>query len=161
MKAIETYYGGYKFRSRLEARWAVYFDCLGILWEYEKEGYSLDNGYLYLPDFWLPEVRMWAEVKGEDFTDTETKKAELLTVGSNKPCLLLSGIPSLIPYEAIWNVGKQISRDEFAIIKCECNRHFYFWEDCDAENEQALMNEAILLSREIRFEHRKNYGHYY
>ena len=26
IKAIETYYKGYRFRSRLEARWAVFFD---------------------------------------------------------------------------------------------------------------------------------------
>jgi hypothetical protein len=25
-KAIETHYKGYRFRSRLEARWAVFFD---------------------------------------------------------------------------------------------------------------------------------------
>ena len=30
IKAIETIYNGYKFRSRLEARWAVFFDEAGI-----------------------------------------------------------------------------------------------------------------------------------
>lgn len=40
MQAIQTRYKGYHFRSRLEARWAVFFDTLGILWEYEKEGLS-------------------------------------------------------------------------------------------------------------------------
>lgn len=30
MKAIETRYKGYRFRSRLEARWAVFFDALGL-----------------------------------------------------------------------------------------------------------------------------------
>lgn len=40
-KAIQTVYKGYKFRSRLEARWAVFFDALGITWQYEKEGYEL------------------------------------------------------------------------------------------------------------------------
>lgn len=52
-KAIETRYKGYRFRSRLEARWAVFFDALGTKWEYEKEGYELPSGH-YLPDFWLP-----------------------------------------------------------------------------------------------------------
>ena len=28
IKAIETVYNGYRFRSRLEARWAVFFDAL-------------------------------------------------------------------------------------------------------------------------------------
>ena len=39
IKAIETIYNGYRFRSRLEARWAVFFDEIGIKYEYEKEGY--------------------------------------------------------------------------------------------------------------------------
>ena len=30
IKAIDTVYNGYKFRSRLEARWAVFFDEIGI-----------------------------------------------------------------------------------------------------------------------------------
>ena len=54
LKPIETYYNGYRFRSRLEARWAVFFDALGIKWEYEPEGYELPGGIRYLPDFYLP-----------------------------------------------------------------------------------------------------------
>lgn len=50
IKAIETSYKGYRFRSRLEARWAVFFDALGIAWEYEPEGFELPSGR-YLPDF--------------------------------------------------------------------------------------------------------------
>lgn len=50
IKAIETHYKGYKFRSRLEARWAVFFDALGLCWDYESEGYDL-GGVYYLPDF--------------------------------------------------------------------------------------------------------------
>jgi hypothetical protein len=65
IKAIETRYKGYRFRSRLEARWAVFLDTLGIAWEYEKEGYDLGEAGWYLPDFWLPEMKIWAEVKAE------------------------------------------------------------------------------------------------
>lgn len=43
IKAIETLYNGYKFRSRLEARWAVFFDAVGSKWEYEKEGFDLNG----------------------------------------------------------------------------------------------------------------------
>ena len=66
MKPIETKYKGYKFRSRLEARWAVFFDSLGLDWEYEKEGFDLGNGLYYLPDFYLPNLagrKVWIEVK--------------------------------------------------------------------------------------------------
>ena len=43
MKAIQTEYKGYLFRSRLEARWAVFFDACGVRWEYEPEGYDLGD----------------------------------------------------------------------------------------------------------------------
>jgi hypothetical protein len=53
IKAIETRYKGFRFRSRLEARWAVFFDTLGLPFRYEVEGYVLGDGRRYLPDFWL------------------------------------------------------------------------------------------------------------
>lgn len=68
IKPIDTIYNGYRFRSRLEARWAVFFDTLGIRYEYEKEGYDID-GTWYLPDFWLPDLDCFFEVKGS-YKDT-------------------------------------------------------------------------------------------
>ena len=66
IKAIETVYKGYRFRSRLEARWAVFFDALGVKWEYEKEGFDLGEAGWYLPDFWLPGLNLWFEIKPFD-----------------------------------------------------------------------------------------------
>ena len=63
IKAIETAYKGYRFRSRLEARWAVYLDELGVEWKYEPEGYELDKAGRYLPDFYLPTSDSFIEVK--------------------------------------------------------------------------------------------------
>ena len=62
IKAIETVYNGYKFRSRLEARWAVFFDAAGIKYEYEPEGFT-DGDLCYLPDFYLPDHNVYVEVK--------------------------------------------------------------------------------------------------
>lgn len=62
IKAIDTIYRGYKFRSRLEARWAVFLDRVGLQWEYEFEGFALPSGY-YLPDFYFPRDHWWLEVK--------------------------------------------------------------------------------------------------
>lgn len=62
MQAIDTFYKGYRFRSRLEARWAVYFDQVGISWDYEPAGFNLGNK-IYLPDFFLPEFGTYIEVK--------------------------------------------------------------------------------------------------
>jgi hypothetical protein len=74
IQAIETHYAGCRFRSRLEAKWAVFFDHLGIEWEYEPQGYICsarltretrdDEPINYLPDFWLPGRGVFAEVKG-------------------------------------------------------------------------------------------------
>jgi len=50
------------FRSRLEARWAVFFDALGEEWQYEVEGFELPSGR-YLPDFYLPKRKTYVEVK--------------------------------------------------------------------------------------------------
>lgn len=65
---IETIYAGCRFRSRLEARWAVFFTTLGVEWEYEPQGYLVgDEGHQrpYLPDFYLPQLGTWVEVKGD------------------------------------------------------------------------------------------------
>lgn len=69
IQAIETRYAGHRFRSRLEARWAVFFTALGIKWEYEPQGYLVgpDSGRTpYLPDFYLPREKLWVEVKGSE-----------------------------------------------------------------------------------------------
>lgn len=65
IQAIETVYNGYRFRSRLEARWAVFFDAAGIEYQYEPEGYKLSNGKIYLPDFYLPDFNIYAEIKAD------------------------------------------------------------------------------------------------
>ncbi len=53
IRPIPTHYNGYHFRSRLEARWAVFLDQIGVRYSYEPQGYAM-NGTAYLPDFWLP-----------------------------------------------------------------------------------------------------------
>lgn len=66
IKAIETVYNGYRFRSRLEARWAVFFDAMHIEYVYEPEGFIGFDNIPYLPDFYLPEEKVYVEVKGYD-----------------------------------------------------------------------------------------------
>ena len=85
IKPIETIYNGYRFRSRLEARWAVFFDALGVPYEYEPEGFDLGNGLYYLPDFRVkcygtrtgfpdrPAFDLWIEVKGK-MTEKDAEK---------------------------------------------------------------------------------------
>lgn len=107
--ALPTYYAGHKFRSRLEARWAMFFDLLEIKWEYEPEGYKLSTGECYLPDFFLPKFNshnikstgMWVEVKHIGGCLEKPKQFAMDHYLSGKPCdiLLAVGLPS----EAIFN----------------------------------------------------------
>ena len=66
IRAIDTRYKGHRFRSRTEARWAVFFDQLGIEWQYEVEGFELPDGTRYLPDFLITTPQgstRWVEIK--------------------------------------------------------------------------------------------------
>jgi len=91
--AIETSYKGYRFRSRLEARWAVFFDALGVPWEYEKEGYDLPEVGKYLPDFWLPHQEAFVEIKGEHPNEEELAKCYQLFRNSGYAVFAFSGVP--------------------------------------------------------------------
>jgi hypothetical protein len=65
----------------LEARHAVFFDMVGIPYEYEKQGYILPNGEPYLPDFQLypgSEHRFWLEVKAREPDEAEIAKCAQL-----------------------------------------------------------------------------------
>jgi hypothetical protein len=59
-RGIPTVYQGYEFRSRLEARWAAFFDQLGWAWEFEP--FDLDG---WIPDFQLADFAepMLVEIK--------------------------------------------------------------------------------------------------
>lgn len=97
IKPIETYYNGIKFRSRAEARWAVFFDACGIKWEYEPEGYVVGDNLCYLPDFLIHNVGirgsekngqtfdLYIEVKGSNkITSEEIEKIDKFSAVTNE-----------------------------------------------------------------------------
>jgi len=54
IEAKPTIYNGVKYKSRLEARWAVFFDSTSLVpnWRYEPKTFHLkDKGWDYTPDF--------------------------------------------------------------------------------------------------------------
>lgn len=101
IKAIETKWKGYRFRSRLEARWAVFFERLGWRWEYEPQGFEKD-GVRYLPDFLVhptDKLSYWVEVKGDPKWLKENKGNldQLHDFGGILPGFCDSGISQNIP----------------------------------------------------------------
>lgn len=85
--AIQTVYKGYKFRSRLEARWALFFDAMKFQWDYEPEGFDLGATGWYLPDFYLHDFSAWVEIKPKNADQTQVicQLAAMQTLGIASP----------------------------------------------------------------------------
>jgi hypothetical protein len=89
IRAIETRYAGCRFRSRLEARWAVFFDNMGISWQYEPQGFIVADRP-YLPDFLLEDCGTWVEVKG---SETELDRDLMVAAAEHLPAIVPRGEP--------------------------------------------------------------------
>lgn len=113
IKAIDTRYNGFYFRSRLEARWAVFFDALGLEYQYEPEGFDIDGDW-YLPDFFLPHFNAWVEIKPtEDKFDFSLKnKMSAISSHFQQPYLGISGSPGI---DLSYNRCRTFTYDMFII----------------------------------------------
>lgn len=133
IKPIETVYRGHRFRSRLEARWAVFFTELGIEYLYEPEGFELGDGVRYLPDFFLPSMAVHVEVKPtREISQTDLEKIVRFASDGGKPLLLLVGSPG----DAI--TARLLDRtclDSWSMLKASAESDdellIQFWESID------------------------------
>ena len=162
MKPIETRYKGVSFRSRLEARWAVFFDALGIAWEYEHEGYELNDGTRYLPDFWLPVFDGGLHVEVKPTNDGFDKAYEFARSGGK--IMLADGTPACKEYTVL--ATNEGSSDHSDHNNCFCDKyitgthrdeHRMFW-CCGDEGDSSARNNpdvarAVEAARSARFEH--------
>jgi hypothetical protein len=128
--AIETVYDGYRFRSRLEARWAVFFKTAGIRYIYEPECFRLPSGKLYLPDFYLPDVNMrTTEDKGGIYVEVKPSRPNFsemdylfeLSQITGKSVLLIEGRP------ALWHCFCDAEGDGHYEYTCT---HYKNWDVC-------------------------------
>lgn len=87
-------YHGYEMRSHSETRWASMMDFLGIHWRYEPAIYQTRHGG-YLPDFWLPHVGAFVEVKGPKPSGLEIEKAIGLEEATGCPVIFAHGAPEV------------------------------------------------------------------
>jgi hypothetical protein len=177
MKAIETKYKGHRFRSRLEARWAVFFDVIDFKVEYEPEGYTQD-GTAYLPDFSvaLPNGKhFYCEVKPEEYHFSDDPKLEFyreLVNALQRPFLMLTGVPQFMVYDQIapnrppntfqtvffldYEPYLQVADDYWIphITFNEHNGHMYFQHDDRAARNSfgKKFVDAVYAARSARFE---------
>ena len=139
--ALETIYKGVKYRSRIEARWAVFFDKAVIEAHYEPEGFDLGEGVKYLPDFYLPIWDTYFEVKGAEPDDAERDKAERLSAMSDKTVMLVHGgighgkYTGILFRDGAEVVGPKRAKMRYSILDCRrCERAvLYQWYGEDGE----------------------------
>lgn len=86
--AKPTIYKGIIFRSRLEARWAAFFDQLGWHWNYEP--FDLHG---WSPDFVLGYKQLLVEVKPFDFLALEETREKMRRAAPRANLLLISDSP--------------------------------------------------------------------
>lgn len=120
MKAIQTSYKDYLFRSRLEARWAVFFDTIGIKWEYEYEGFT-DGKTYYLPDFYFPQYDLHGEIKPANHENKDIAKWLMF----DKPLVILSGMPHCKP-SVIYNL-EPYTIDVIPFINILKPKYGFYW----------------------------------
>lgn len=103
IKPIETIYNGNRFRSRLEARVAVALDEMGIKYFYEPEGYALSSGERYLPDFYLPDLDYYVEVKGKnDHLYADIEKCAKFVEVKKTSIIIITEIPYASEAEGLY-----------------------------------------------------------
>jgi hypothetical protein len=110
IQPIQTRYAGCRFRSRTEARTAVFLDHLGIAWAYEQQGYTLPSGARYLPDFHLPELKIFLEIKGAQPSGQDLAKVREFAVEAKA-----HGYVTLVLTGDIPRTGPSLAARAFAV----------------------------------------------
>lgn len=159
--ALPVWHKGYRFRSRLEGRWGVFFESIGIEFEYEPQGFKLENDVCYLPDFWLPVTRTYAEIKPSDPTAEEKRKCELTVMGTGGLFLILSGTPDFRSYPGVSRDAGELTEATYS-LDIHANFKAYFQEHrfwafpapCTLEEEfcSDRYREAVYAARGARFD---------
>lgn len=163
IKPIETIYNGYRFRSRLEARWAVFFDSIGWDYEYEPQGFELPSGLRYLPDFlvWINLYNYdkvepyYVEIKPKGVPMSDYERKKIAGFSRQKDLLLLEDTPSVNSvYKIISNIDGSIEDTDFIF---EAHKYgIYYSSDslADISDEDASPRtfNAIRMARGARFE---------
>lgn len=157
MIAKDTYILNTYFRSRLEAKWAVYFHLLGVKWEYEPVKFELQNGDTYIPDFYFPDYDFYAEVKPlqqEDVRWSYFDAGLVLMFGSPhaKP------MPSNMRDERGFGVCPPLVIPFYDLVEDNEDKFWYCGGDEDMSNISPF-KESIRAANMYRFESRQPVKH--
>lgn len=85
VEAIQTTVDGVRYRSRTEARWAIFFSALNLTFSYEPQRLRLSSGETYLPDFYIREFSAWFEVKAANDAIVTNESARARRLAADHP----------------------------------------------------------------------------
>lgn len=76
MSHVETVFGEYRFHNRLAARWAAFFDVLGLPYKYQSQGYTFTGlgNRQWTPDFCLPDFGSERDGRGDLYLSVFERK---------------------------------------------------------------------------------------
>ena len=176
MQAKPTLYAGYRFRSKLEAKWAVFFDELKIPYQYEPEAFVCSDGSQYTPDFFLPKsylrdwnsIGLYLEIKPFGW-QYEDKYADRIAsaFGENDNLVLFSGEPFDILAETVegnyqlspsWDNYMEIQHcEKCGVLKAEfMESNYCHCPLCDGKVNTGAAQRAAEKARQYRFEFQPN-----
>lgn len=175
--AKPTTYNGYLFRSKLEAKWAVFFDKLRVPYQYEPEAFICKDGSQYTPDFYLPDsylrysIRkgLYLEIKPLEFMDNKYEKRISSAFGKQSNLCLFVGDPYdnvCTEYGCPEHDRNHELRPNFdnymmlfycekcRILKAEFSEGNYMYCPlCDGGRESEVISRAATDARQYRFQY--------
>lgn len=95
MNVLPTKFHGIEYRSRTEAMWAAYFWFTKTEFIYEPEAFNLGVAGCYLPDFFLPSLDSFVEIKPTFVMSGRESPCAELAIASNKKVILIHGRPKV------------------------------------------------------------------
>ncbi len=123
--AIPSVYRNCEYKSRLEAHWAVFFDEHGVEFVYEPHRLLFADGVVYIPDFYLPDLSTWFEVKGNPSRSAQKKPLLLWEKVAPKGQRVAVGLGEgqvSVPYR----LDDDVVSYDGAVIRCSGCRAVWF-----------------------------------
>jgi hypothetical protein len=143
IKSKKTQYGSVLFKSILEARWAVFFDSLGITYTYEPDCFEVETGgrtVTYKPDFFLPDLSKYIEIKPNKPYEIEKTKAAAWSKHIGDTIILFNLNPPSGNLENGWEFSFSEIQNIPMLSKCLC------WGECPKCSHIDLAEDGELTS---------------
>lgn len=156
-----VFFRGEWFDSELEAQWAFVFWKLDIDYEHTRKTFWL-NGKRYTPDFFLPGLKCYIEIKSRPPTSEEEEKALLLALETQCFVFLFAGlmlVPSMdknpTPARAYCPECKHLEPEPYYLAECPICRRIAITEEgsvwtCPCGIWYRGLEESLICYQEIK-----------